>query len=65
MKFEVYQDTRNEYRWRFRAGNQKIIATSGEGYRNKQDCLHGIQLIKTHAANASVVDTTTTHQSRW
>jgi uncharacterized protein YegP (UPF0339 family) len=40
------KDARGERRWRLRADNNKIIATSGEGYNNKQDCLYGIQLVK-------------------
>ena len=27
-------------------GNGKLIAESGEGYRHRQDCLHGIELVK-------------------
>jgi len=43
-KFEVYQDKAGKWRWRFRASNSKIIADSGEGYKDKNDCLHGIDL---------------------
>lgn len=53
-KFEVYRDKAEEWRWRFRASNGKIIADSGEGYQNKQDCLHGIELIKTEARHAEI-----------
>ena len=37
-KFEVYKDSRNEYRWRFKAGNNETIATSSEGYTERRDC---------------------------
>lgn len=52
MVYVVYKDGRGEYRWRLFAANNEIIADSGEGYRNKRDCLHGIQLVKgsTHAS---------------
>lgn len=53
-RFEVYKDKAEEWRWRFRASNSKIIADSGEGYQNKQDCLHGIELIKTEAPDAEI-----------
>ena len=46
MKFEVYKDEQNEYRWRLRATNHEIIADSAEGYHNLTDCLHGIHLVK-------------------
>jgi uncharacterized protein YegP (UPF0339 family) len=42
----VYQDASEEWRWQLRAGNSRIIADSGEGYHNKQDCLHAIALVK-------------------
>ncbi|MCA1619369.1 MAG: DUF1508 domain-containing protein [Acidobacteria bacterium] len=44
--FQVYQDAGGEWRWRLVAGNDRVIADSGEGYNNKQDCLHGIELVK-------------------
>lgn len=46
MKFELYRDNRGEWRWRLVAGNGKIIATSGEGYQNKSDCLHTVGLVQ-------------------
>ena len=44
--YEVYEDAAKEWRWRLRAVNNRIIADSGEGYQNKDDCLHGIALVK-------------------
>lgn len=46
MKFEVYQDKKGEYRWRLKASNGNIMATGGEGYVKKADCLHGIERVK-------------------
>ena len=43
--FQVYQDGEGEWRWRLVAGNNEVIA-SGEGYRDKKDCLHAIELVK-------------------
>lgn len=42
----VYEDSAGEWRWRLLAGNNRIIADSGEGYQDRQDCLHGIALVK-------------------
>jgi uncharacterized protein YegP (UPF0339 family) len=53
-KFEVYQDKKGEWRWKFRASNSKIIADSGEGYKDKKDCLHGIDLVKKESPNANI-----------
>lgn len=43
MYYEIYQDTSLYWRWRLRAANHEIIA-HGEGYGNKPDCEHVIQL---------------------
>ena len=45
MYFQIYRDKIGEWRWRLRAKNHEPIA-SGEGYKNKSDCLHAIELVK-------------------
>jgi len=55
-KFQIFKDGKGEYRWRLRAGNNEIIATSGEGYKAKASCEHGIELVKRDAAGAPVQD---------
>jgi len=44
--FKVYKDNAGEWRWTLIAANGRKIGDSGEGYKNKQDCLHGIDLVK-------------------
>lgn len=44
--FYVYVDEAGEWRWNLRASNNLIIADSGGGYRDKDDCLRGINLVK-------------------
>ena len=51
--YEVYKDNSNEWRWRYKASNGKIIADSAEGYHNKSDCLAGIAIMK-RSANSPV-----------
>ena len=46
MSFRVYRDVRGEWRWRLTAANNRVIADSGEGYRNRTDCLRAIELVK-------------------
>lgn len=58
MTFEIYKDARGEFRWRLKASNGRIVADSGEGYKNKADCEHGIGLIKNGAASATTIDKT-------
>ena len=52
--FEVYQDKGGEFRWRLRAQNTQILATSGEGYKEKRSCLAAIDSVKKHAPDAPV-----------
>ncbi|HYW12587.1 MAG TPA: DUF1508 domain-containing protein [Longimicrobium sp.] len=46
MEYCTYEDNNGEWRWRLKAENGEIIADSGEGYKNKPDCLAGIALVK-------------------
>ena len=53
-RFQVYKDDLGEYRWRLRAENNKIIADSAEGYHNKEDCMHGIHLVRDIAPEVDI-----------
>lgn len=55
-KFELYQDTVGDFRWRFQSNNGKILAVSGEGYNNRANCEHAIILIKREAPQATIAD---------
>ncbi|WP_266082016.1 HVO_2922 family protein [Haladaptatus caseinilyticus] len=55
-RFELYQDTADEWRWRLVATNGNIIADSGEGYTSKQGAKRGIQSVKKSASNAQVIE---------
>lgn len=57
MKFEIYLDTKKEFRWRLKASNGQIVADSAEGYTTKLSCEHGISLVKT-SFNATTDDLT-------
>jgi len=52
--FEVYKDNAGEFRWRLRAQNTQVIATSGDGYKEKRACLDAIDSVKRNAADAPV-----------
>ena len=41
-----YVDARGEWRWRFRAANGRIVATSGEGYSSREKAEHGWQSLR-------------------
>ncbi len=58
LKFETYQDNAKAQRWRLKATNGQVIATSGQGYKDKRDCEHAIDVIKKGAATAKVEEAT-------
>lgn len=52
-KFEVYQEKKGTYRFRFKAGNGEIIAVS-EPYQTKEGCKNGIEVLKANVVKAKV-----------
>ncbi|MEV4666271.1 YegP family protein [Microbacterium sp. LWO12-1.2] len=54
-KFELYTDKSGEYRFRLKAGNDEVIATS-EGYSSKSGALDGIASVQRNAPGAEVVE---------
>lgn len=55
-EFEIYSDSRGEYRFRLKAPNGEVILRS-EGYSTKRNCLNGINAVKKYAL-ADVVEKT-------
>ncbi|MBR4658506.1 MAG: YegP family protein [Clostridia bacterium] len=53
-KFEVYTDKAGEFRFRLKARNGEIIATS-EGYKSMPSCLNGIDSVKRNAVDSPIV----------
>ena len=54
-KFEMYTDKAGEFRFRLKATNGQIIATS-EGYKKKASCENGIESVRKNAVDAPVVE---------
>ena len=53
--FERYVDKAGKYRFRLKAANGEMIATS-EGYASKQSCVEGIESVKKNAPIAKIVE---------
>ena len=53
-KFEMYVDKAGEYRFRLKATNGQVIATS-EGYKAEASCVNGIESVKKNAVDAEIV----------
>ncbi|MCZ8344504.1 MAG: YegP family protein [Leptospira sp.] len=56
-KFEIYKDKAGEFRFRLKAANGEIIASS-EGYSSKAACENGIESVKKNASGAEIEDQT-------
>jgi len=59
QQFVIYKDKAGEFRWQLYAQNSKLIADSGEGYKNRSDCIHGARLVSSIAAGALMWDRST------
>lgn len=53
-KFEIYTDKAGEFRFRLKATNGQVIATS-EGYTKKDSCENGVASVQKNAPDAEVV----------
>jgi uncharacterized protein YegP (UPF0339 family) len=58
MSFEMYKDKADEFRWRLKGTNQRIIADSGEGYKTMDSLKAGIDSVKNTVPIAKLVDLT-------
>lgn len=54
-KFEIYADNAGQYRFRLKATNGQVIATS-EGYKTKKNCENGVESVKKNAVDAQIVE---------
>ncbi len=50
-KFEIYTDKAGEFRFRLKATNGQIVATS-EGYKTMKSCMNGIASVKKNVVDA-------------
>ena len=54
-KFELYADNAGEFRFRLKATNGQVIATS-EGYKSKSSCENGVDSVKKNVVDAQIVE---------
>jgi uncharacterized protein YegP (UPF0339 family) len=53
--FELFKDKDEKYRFRLKAANGEIIATS-EAYSSKDGCVNGIESVKKNAPIAKIIE---------
>ncbi|RYF70294.1 MAG: DUF1508 domain-containing protein [Comamonadaceae bacterium] len=57
MKFELFKSPQNsQWYWRMVATNGQVIAVGGEGYVNRSGAVHGLNLVREHAATATAYE---------
>ncbi|NUT38525.1 MAG: DUF1508 domain-containing protein [Thermoactinospora sp.] len=56
-KFIISKDKRGEFRFKLVAANGQTIAVS-EAYGTKAACVNGVESVRKHAAEATIVDET-------
>jgi uncharacterized protein YegP (UPF0339 family) len=54
--FQIYADAAGKYRWRLKANNGEIIASSGESFASRDNARRAAQTVKATAPNATVDD---------
>lgn len=55
-QFEVYEDKGGKYRWRLKAANGQIVASSGESFDSKSNARQAAEAVKESAASAEWSD---------
>jgi len=56
--YEIFKDKAGKFRFRLVASNGEIIAASEEGFESRQTCESTIELVRTCAAEAKILDFT-------
>ncbi len=52
-KIEIYKDEKDEWRWRYKAANHKIVA-QGEGYKRKESVYKALASMKFDFPDAEI-----------
>ena len=55
LEIEMYQDRISNFRFRIRAANSKILASSSEGYEHQEDCEYAIGVIVDNMASGNYI----------
>jgi uncharacterized protein YegP (UPF0339 family) len=54
--FEIFEDEAGEHRWRLVAGNDQIVADSGEGYASRSGLEDAVERVREYAPEAHALD---------
>ena len=56
MRIEIFMGRDYLYYFRFVSSNGQILATSGDGYTSKMNCIHALNLIKLYSNTCPVYE---------
>lgn len=60
MQYELYRHKTgafiNQWGWRLKAANGKIVAIGGESYHNRTDCISAVHLVMNAGPGTSFVE---------
>lgn len=56
FKAEIYRDARDEFRWRVRARNGRIVADGAEGYQQRATCKRMLAMLCNLAEVEDLID---------
>ena len=56
MRFEIYADSADKFRWRLVSSNGQTVASSGESFASKSNARDAAENVKEKAGSAEVVD---------
>ncbi|SDX79835.1 Uncharacterized conserved protein YegP, UPF0339 family [Halopenitus persicus] len=51
-RFELFEDTAGEWRWRLRHDNGNVLGDSGEGYASRPNAVRAMNGVRSHVASA-------------
>jgi uncharacterized protein YegP (UPF0339 family) len=54
-KFTVYTDKHEEFRWKFLANDESVVARSSGGFKRREDCLASVEVLRKDIAGATVL----------
>jgi len=63
--FEIYKDRAEEWRWRLRHKNGRILADSGEGYRSRSGAMNGIESVRRNVETGAEIYEDSAGKWRW
>lgn len=64
-RYEVFKDSKNEFRFNLKSKNYEVILTASEGYTNKSDCVHAIGICQINSQYDSDYDKRTTLSGKY